>query len=581
MTGEAEIRSYPGRRHTVLVVFLAVAGLLLWRGLDLTLTRKDFLQHQGDARFLRVVDVPAHRGMILDRHGEPLAASTPIDSVWANPGELAGARDRWPDLAQILDLHTEQIHRLIATRIGREFVYLKRHVAPELADRVQAMKIPGVALQREYRRYYPAAEVAAHVVGFTNVDDVGQEGIELVYNQWLQGTSGSKRVIRDRLGRVVEDVENIRTSQPGKDLTLSLDRRVQHLAYRELKMAVKKHRAKSGSVVVLDAGSGEVLAMVNQPAYNPNNRTDRIGERFRNRAVTDVFEPGSTVKPFTIAAALETGRFQPGTSVDTTPGLVKVGRHTIRDPRNYGVIDVSAVIMKSSNVGAAKIALALSRQNLWQLFDKVGFGAETGSEFPGESTGILTDFGSWGEVHRATLSFGYGLSVTALQLARAYSVIAADGILRPASFMRIDQPEEGERVFSSRTAWQVRRMLENVLGQGGTGTRGRVAGYRVAGKTGTVRKSTVGGYATDRYMAVFAGMAPASRPEVVIAVVINEPGGKEYYGGQVAAPLFSQVMAGTLRILGIIPDDLKGINRRIAMEAPVTGARVFDFGRGL
>ncbi len=581
MTGETEAKTYPGRRRAVVAVVVAVAGLLLWRGLDLTVTHKDFLQGQGDARFLRVVNVPAHRGMILDRNGEPLAVSAQVDSVWVIPRELAAARDRWPELARVLDISIDYIHRLVAERIGREFVYLKRQVAPDLADRVEALEIPGVALQKEYRRYYPTAEVAAHVVGFTNVDDAGQEGLELLHDKSLRGESGSKRVIRDRLGRIVEDVENIRGARPGVDLYLSLDRRVQYLAYRELKAAVKKHRAKSGSVVVLDGESGEVLAMVNQPSYNPNNRTDLVSSRFRNRAVTDVFEPGSTIKPFTIATGLESGLFEPDTAIDTTPGLIKVGRHTIRDPRNYGVIDVSTVIRKSSNVGATKIALALPREKLWRVLSAVGFGAKTGSGLPGESSGILTDFTRWGEVHRATLSFGYGVSVTALQLARAYSVFAADGVLRPVGFQRGEQPVAGEQVLNKRTVWRVRRMLEKVLGEGGTGIRGRVAGYRVAGKTGTVRKSAEGGYAEDRYMAVFAGMAPVSQPRVVIAVVIDEPRGTDYYGGQVAAPLFAKVMEGALRFLGIAPDDGKAIHGRVAMKTPVPGADAFGLGRGL
>ncbi len=548
------------------------AALLLWRGLDLTLTHKDFLQNQGDARYLRVVAMPAHRGIVLDRNAEPLAVSTPVDSVWVNPGELATQRARWPALARLLDLTPQSIERLLAGRMDREFLYLRRHVEPGLAARVLALKIPGVALQREYRRYYPTGEVCAHVIGFTNVDDVGQEGLELAFDDWLRGTPGAKRVIQDRLGRVVEDVESIEAPRPGRDLVLSLDRRIQYLAYRQLKATVRQSRAKSGSVVVLDARTGEVLAMVNQPAYNPNNLADRVSRRFRNRAVTDVFEPGSSVKPFTVAAGFTSGLFRPDTIIDTTPGLLKVGRYTVHDVHNYGVIDVATLIKKSSNVGASKMSLALPPEALWRMFSGVGFGSLTGSGFPGEAEGILTDYSRWGEITRATLSFGYGLSVTPLQLARAYQALANGGRLLPVSFKRLEAPPAGVQVMSPKIARQVRRLLEGVLADGGTGTHARVAGYRVAGKTGTVKKSIEGGYSDDRYVAVFAGIAPASSPRLVIVAVINEPRGGEYYGGLVAGPLFAEVMGGSLRILGIPPDDRSAIAHHIAMSGEARGA---------
>ncbi len=555
------------RQRLVMSALLGAAGLLAWRAADLTLTHKDFLQEQGDARYLRVMSTPAHRGTILDRNGEPLAMSTQVYSVWANPSELAGHREQWPALAKLLGLKTVALQRLVAGRMERQFVYLKRHVEPALGQAVQALGIPGVALQREYRRYYPTGEVTAHVIGLTNVDDAGQEGMELAFDDWLRGTPGAKRVIRDRLGHTVEDVESIRRSQPGRDLQLSVDRRVQYLAYRELKAAVKRHRARSGTVVVLDARSGEVLALVNRPSYNPNNRADRVSDRVRNRAATDTFEPGSTVKPFTVAAGLEAGLLSSDTIVDTSPGLLRVGRHTVRDIRDYGVIDVGTVLQKSSNVGATKIALDLPRESLWQGFANVGFGSLTGAEFPGEAPGVLTDFIRWGRIHRATLAYGYGLSVTALQLARAYAVIAGDGLLRPVTFIKQDHAVPGERVLSRHTARQVRTMLESVLMEGGTGVRGRVAGYRVAGKTGTVKKSEAGHYADGRYLAVFAGMAPASNPRLVVVTVVDEPGGKAYYGGQVAAPLFARVTDGALRILGVSPDDLGGMGHRVAVSA--------------
>ncbi|NIR28610.1 MAG: penicillin-binding protein 2 [Gammaproteobacteria bacterium] len=550
---------------------MATAGLL-WRAVDLQLTHQTFLQHQGAARYLRVVSIPAHRGNMVDRNGEPLAISTPVQSVWANPARLARERKRWPALTQLLGLEVDELHRLVAERMEREFVYLKRHVEPMLAARVTRLGLDGVHLQREYRRYYPTGEVAAHVTGFTNVDDVGQEGLELAFEDWLRGVDGSKRVLRDRLGRTVEDVERIRAARPGRDLVLSVDRRVQYLAYRALKSAVRRHRARSGSAVVLDARTGEVLAMVNQPSYNPNNRAERVGRRYRNRAVTDVFEPGSAVKPFTIASALETGRFTPDTPVDTRPGLLKVGQHTVRDLRNYGVIDVATVIQKSSNVGASKIALAIPPKTLWRTFTRAGFGQPTGSGFPGESAGILTHFADWSDIHRVTLSFGYGLSVTPLQLAQAYAAVANRGVLPSVTFQRVDAPVSERRVLSERVSLAVRTMMENVVSVEGTGRRAAISGYRVAGKTGTARKSVDGGYAEDRYIAVFAGMAPASAPRLVAVVVVDEPRNGDYYGGVVAAPVFAEIMQGALRLLGV-PPDAPDFGRSRVVLAETAGGR--------
>ncbi len=561
MKGDGEA-GFPGRRRLVKVILLVITGGLLWRAVDLQHTDKDFLIGQGDARHLRVEAIFAHRGRILDRNGEPLAISTPVDSVWANPRELADQPRRLPKLARLLGLDLGQLERLLATRGGREFVYLKRHVAPQLASRVEQAGVPGVYLQREYRRYYPLGEVAAHVVGFTDVDDNGQEGMELSFDERLRGVSGAHRVLRDRLGRIVEEVESIRSPKAGGDLVLSLDRRIQYVAYRALLGAVKRNRARGGSVVVLEARTGEVLAMVNQPAYNPNNRAQRVSSRYRNRAVTDVFEPGSTIKPFTIAAALETGRYDVGSKVDTRPGKLKIGKYTVRDARDYGVIDLATVIQKSSNVGAARVALALEPRQLWQMFTRVGFGSGTGSGFPGEAQGVLKHYFDWGDIHRATLGYGYGLSVSALQLAQAYTVLANDGRFVRTSFQRIDQPVVGVPVMASATARSMRKMLESVVGPGGTASRARVAGYRVGGKTGTVRKSISGGYAQDRYHAVFAGMAPITQPRLVVVVVIDEPGGKEYYGGQVAAPVYAEIMARTMRVLGVPPDDPSVIKRK-------------------
>ena len=555
------------RRPAVLFMLALAVGGLLWRAVDLQLTHKDFLQHQADARHLRVVKVAATRGKILDREGQPLAISTPVDSIWVDPKQFVTERNRWPELTEMLHLDAGKLHRLIARKFQKEFVYLKRHVDPELATRVTELDMAGVHLQREYRRYYPTGAVTAHVVGFTNVDDTGQEGLELAYDHWLTGQDGAKRVLQDRYGRVIEDVEHIDNWRDGSDLVLSVDKRMQYLAYRALKAGVLNAGALGGSVVLMDARTGEVLAMANQPAYNPNNRAARIGSLYRNRAVTDVFEPGSTVKPFTVAAALQTGLLKPNSRIDTSPGFLKLGRHKVSDPRNYGVIDVATVLKKSSNVGASKIALELPPERLWHTFASLGFGAVTGSGFPGETAGILTDFPGWGDIERATLSYGYGLSVTPLQLAQAYCVIASGGLLYPTTFVKVDELEEPKRVMAAHAALQVRGMLEAVTGEGGTGKRARISGYRVAGKTGTVHKFTAGGYSKDRYVAVFAGMAPASAPRFVAVVVVDEPGGTEYYGGQVAAPIFSEVMAGALRLKGIAPDAPGSLGTRIFVAA--------------
>lgn len=551
------------RLLSVLAILGGVAALLVWRAVDIQVLNREFLQEQGDARHLRVVAMPAHRGMITDRNGEPLAISTPVDSVWANPRELLAARAQWPRLMRLLHLDATTLQRHLAKRVDREFIYLKRAVSPELAQQVVALAVPGVSLQREYRRYYPAGEVAAHVLGFTNVDDRGQEGIELAYEEWLRGVPGSKRVIKDNLKRIVENVEGISDPVPGKDLALSIDRRLQYLAYRELKATIKSSGARAGSVVMLDVNTGEILAMANYPSFNSNNRVKLRGDAYRNRAVTDVFEPGSTIKPFTIAAALEVGKYQPHTMIDTTPGFYKVGRHVVRDIHNYGVLDVSTVLQKSSNIGATKMALAIEPQQLWSIFSRIGLGSSTHSGFPGEMAGLLSDYKGWREVDRATLAYGYGVSVTPLQLAQAYRVLADNGQMKPVSFVRIDATPVGEQVMRPEIAAQVSAMMETVVNDGGTGTAADVLGYRVGGKTGTVHKSEMGGYAENRYLALFAGVAPISRPRLVTVVIIDEPTGGEYYGGQIAAPVFGRVMAGALRLLDIAPDDVQSLRTQL------------------
>lgn len=547
------------RRHVVLGLFVLGFAVLLGRGLDLQVFKQDFLRGEGDARHLRVVSIPAHRGMILDRNGEPLAVSTPVDSVWANPQETLQAPERLAELARVLDMDRGDLQRRLAERANREFVYLRRHVNPDVAAQVQALGVPGVALQREFRRYYPMGEVAAHVLGFTNIDDRGQEGLELALNEQLTGQPGAKRVVRDRLGRVIRDVENIRPARPGRDITLTLDQRVQYLAYRELKAAVQAHGARSGSAVIMDVHTGDILAMVNQPSHNPNNRGSLRREASRNRAVTDLFEPGSTIKPFTVAAALESGSINPRMTLDTAPGTFRVGNHTIRDIRNYGRVDLTTMLAKSSNIGASKLALGMESEHLWRTLHQAGLGRSTGSGFPGEASGLLRDFYFWREVDRATLAFGYGVSVTPLQLTRAYAALANDGVM-PAPRFLADQPVlPGEPVMSPAVARELRTMLEVAVTTEGTGHRARVEGYRVAGKTGTARKSGAGGYSEERFVAMFAGFAPASQPRLVMVVVIDEPTGEEYYGGQVAAPVFGRIMQGALRLLDVPPDDVPGI----------------------
>lgn len=542
---------------TVLAVFGVVAAVLVWRAIDLQFSDREFLQEHGDARYLRVVRTEAHRGMITDRNGEPLAISTPVASVWAKPSELLQQRKRWPELARILELSVEHLDTMLTPRRKREFVYLRRQVSPDVAATVAATDIPGVNLIDEYRRYYPAVEVTGNLLGFTNVDDRGQEGIELAFDSTLRGTPGLNRVIRDRLGRIIEFVGRDRPVQPGRNLALSIDRRLQYVAYRELKKAVTVRKAVAGHMVILDARTGEVLALANQPSFNPNNRGDYKGEHFRNRAVTDLFEPGSTLKPFTIAAGLESGQYTPTTLVETGPGRFRVGRHVVRDIHNYGTLDVAGVIEKSSNVGSTKIALSLEAEQFWGMLNGVGFGQITGVELPGEPQGRLAEPRNWRQIEQATLAFGYGLSVTAVQLARAYGALANGGVLPGVSILKQDKPVPGVRVMSETTALAVREMLKRVV-ETGTGKAAAVNGYQVGGKTGTVHKNTEGGYAEHDYLSLFAGFIPASAPRLIGVVIIDGPQGSEYYGGLVAAPVFGAVMHEAVRILNITPDAAVG-----------------------
>ncbi|MGR8918257.1 MAG: peptidoglycan D,D-transpeptidase FtsI family protein [Gammaproteobacteria bacterium] len=541
------------RRRLVVTAFVLAASTLVWRAVDLQLNEREFLQGHGDARYLRVEQIHANRGMITDRNGEPLAISTPTHSAWIKPASFINERRRWPELAARLDMTLDHIETLVLPRLDRKFVYLKRHLTPDQSAAIRALDLAGLGLEGEYRRYYPAAEVTAHVVGFTNVDDHGQEGVELAFDGSLRGEPGLRRVIKDRLGRVIEDVERLQPARPGRHVHLSIDERLQYVAYRTLKNAVHHHRARAGSLVLVDVASGEIVALVNQPSFNPNNRSELKGEHYRNRAVTDLFEPGSTIKPFTIAAALESGKYAPDTAINTSPGHFKVGRHTVRDIRNFGVIDVAGVIANSSNVGASKVALSLEPERLWQTLRAVGLGSLSGAGLPGETFGRLSEFDDWREIEHATLAFGYGLSVTALQLARAYTAIANGGWLQPLTITRQQAQAPRLRAMQESTARAVRAMLETVV-TAGTGRRAAVPGYSVAGKTGTVHKATVDGYAEDRYLSLFAGMLPAGAPRLVAVVVVDEPDAGEHFGGVVAAPIFAAVMREAVRIMNVPPD---------------------------
>ena len=558
---------YRLRVGTVLIVFAMVFSVLIARAVDLQILGRDLYDGEAKARQLRVVEIAARRGPITDRNDEPLAVSSPVDTIFAVPAKLAQARERIPELAEALGRSDESIMRDLSRYKNREFMYLKRHLAPETAAGVMRLKVPGVNSQREYRRFYPAAEVTGHVVGFTNIDGEGIEGLEWAYDDWLQEQTGRKRVIKDRRGNIVEDVEQIEPAISGRPLAISIDLRIQYMAYRELKAAVARHKARSASAVVIDVASGEVLAMVNQPAFNPNSVGRYAAATRRNRAVVDVFEPGSSIKPFIVAAALESGSYGPASMIDTTPGYYQVGRKTIRDKRNLGRIDLTTILTKSSNVGASKLALSLQRDEIWSVLTRLGFGSPTASGFPGESGGLVNDFQTWRDISVATLSYGYGLSVTTLQLAQAYATIGALGVRRPVSLLRLDEKPGGERALSANSARMLIDMMETVVTDEGTGGRAAVPGYRVAGKTGTAWKSTAGGYSEDRYLAVFAGVAPAGAPRLAVVVVMDEPSAGEFYGGIVAAPVFSRVAAGALRMLAVPPDDVATLNDTHILQA--------------
>jgi cell division protein FtsI (penicillin-binding protein 3) len=570
---DAQAKSYRWRSSVILgLVLLGSLGLVA-RAVELQLLDHGFLAKQGDDRSMRVVKIAAHRGAITDRNGEPLAVSTPVDSVWVNPQEINDNIDQLPRLAKALKEDQQSLARRITSNLDREFLYLVRHMPPEQAAHVKALGIPGVYLLREYRRYYPAGEVAGHVLGFTTIDDKGQEGLELGYDQLLNGEDGAKRVIQDMQGHYVENVESISAARPGHDLVTSIDLRIQYLAYRELKAAMQEYRARGGSVIVIDVDTGEVLAMVNQPSYNPNDREQLKPGLYRNRAATDIFEPGSSVKPFIMAAALASGQYRADSTVDTSPGFLKVGTKVEEDEHNLGVIDLATILAKSSNVGTAKIALSLKPEQIWSTLTALGLGQVSGSGYPGESAGMLSNYAHWRPIGIATMSHGYGLSVTPLQLAHAYATIGAGGIKRPISFERVSGAVPGQQVLDPAVAHTLVQLMEQVVEKGGTATRASLIGYRVSGKTGTAFKSIAGGYSTDRIMAVFAGLVPASHPKLATVVVIDEPSrdlqevGTLAQGGTVAAPVFASVMSGALRLMDVPPDDLQNVPAATLVQA--------------
>lgn len=549
---------YPWRFRIVLALLALLVGVIAWRIVDLQVMDQAFLQGQGDARSVRHIPIPAHRGLITDRNGEPLAVSTPVTTLWGNPKELQAARARWPELAKALGQDAASLSERLQSQASREFIYLVRGLTPEQGQDVLDLKIPGVYSQEEFRRFYPAGEVAAHVVGFTDIDDRGREGMELAYDEWLAGVPGKRQVLKDRRGRLIKDVQVVKNAKAGKAMALSIDLRLQYLAHTELRNVVHEYGAKAASLVMVDVKTGEILAMANQPTYNPNNRRNLQPAAMRNRAMIDVFEPGSTVKPFSIAAALGTGKYQPDSVVNTLPGWMRIGRYTIRDVSRGGMLSLTGILMKSSNVGISKIALDIGAEPVYAVMQQAGFGQDTGLGFPGERVGNLPNHRKWRDAETASLAYGYGLSVTAVQLAHAYAVLGNQGVNVPLSLLRLDQTQDGVQVIDKQISATVLQMLRAVVEEeGGGGARAKVPGYHVGGKSGTAKKiSGTGGYTKDAYRSFFAGVAPLSNPRIAAVVVVDEPSKGQYYGGLVAAPVFGKVMARALRLMNVAPDNL-------------------------
>lgn len=568
---------YPWRFRVVVGLLAIMVGAICWRIIDLQVVDRDFLKGQGDARSLRHIPIPAHRGLITDRNGEPLAVSTPVTTLWANPKEMQASKERWPQLAAALGQNAQQLTERLTQQAGKEFIYLVRGLTPEQGQHVLDLKVPGVYGLEEFRRFYPAGDVTAHMVGFTDLDDHGREGVELAYDEWLAGVPGKRQVIKDRRGRLIKDIQVTKNAKAGKTLALSIDLRLQYLATRELRNAIAEQDAKAGSLVIMDVKTGEVLAMVNQPTYNPNNRRSMFPAAMRNRAIIDVFEPGSTVKPISMSAALESGRWKPTDKVEVYPGSLQIGRYTIKDvSKSEGpILDLTGILINSSNVGMSKIAFDIGGEAIYRVMAQVGLGQYTGLGFPGERVGNLPNHREWRKAETATLSYGYGVSVTALQLVHAYAALANDGKMVPLSILKIDKAPEATQAIPKETAETVQGMLQQVIEAPRGVFRAQVPFYHVAGKSGTARKATVGskGYTENAYRSLFAGFGPMSDPRYAIVVVIDEPGKGGYFGGLVSAPVFSKVMSGTLRLMNVPPDNLPPPSTEQATTLPANGGR--------
>ncbi|MFL1517210.1 MULTISPECIES: peptidoglycan D,D-transpeptidase FtsI family protein [Pseudomonas] len=572
---------FPWRFRVVMGLLGIMVAAIGWRIIDLQVVDRDFLKGQGDARSVRHIPIPAHRGLITDRNGEPLAVSTPVTTLWANAKEMQQAKEKWPALAAALGQDPKALSERLEAQANKEFIYLVRGLTPEQGQSVLDLKVPGVYGIEEFRRFYPAGEVTAHMVGFTDIDDHGREGVELAYDEWLAGVPGKRQVIKDRRGRLIKDVQVTKNAKAGKPLALSIDLRLQYLANRELRNAIIENGAKAGSLVIMDVKSGEILAMVNQPTYNPNNRRNLQPAMMRNRAMIDVFEPGSTMKAISMSAALETGRWKPSDTVEVYPGSLQIGKYTIKDvSKSEGpVLDLTGILINSSNVGMSKVAFDIGGETIFRLAQKVGLGQDTGLGFPGERVGNLPNYREWRKAETATLSYGYGISVTAIQLVHAFSALANNGRLAPLTLIKTDKPPQTTQVLPENVAKTMQGMLTQVIEAPRGVFRAQVPAYHVAGKSGTARKTSVGtkGYAENSYRSLFAGFGPMSDPRFAIVVVIDEPTKAGYFGGLVSAPVFSKVMSGTLRLMNITPDNLPPTQQ--ANAAPVVPLKA-NGGRG-
>ncbi|SDT49660.1 peptidoglycan synthetase FtsI [Pseudomonas granadensis] len=551
---------FPWRFRLMVALLGLMVAAICWRIIDLQVVDRDFLKGQGDARSLRHIPIPAHRGLITDRNGEPLAVSTPVTTLWANAKEMQSAKEKWPALAAALGQDPKALAERLEAQANKEFIYLVRGLTPEQGQAVLDLKVPGVYGIEEFRRFYPAGEVTAHMVGFTDIDDHGREGVELAYDEWLAGVPGKRQVIKDRRGRLIKDVQVTKNAKAGKPLALSIDLRLQYLANRELRNAIIENGAKAGSLVIMDVKTGEILAMVNQPTYNPNNRRNLQPAMMRNRAMIDVFEPGSTMKAISMSAAIETGRWKPSDTVEVYPGSLQIGKYTIKDvSKSEGpVLDLTGILINSSNVGMSKVAFDIGGETIFRLAQKVGLGQDTGLGFPGERVGNLPNYREWRKAETATLSYGYGISVTAIQLVHAFSALANNGRLAPLTLIKTDKMPQTAQVLPEAVAKTMQGMLQQVIEAPRGVFRAQVPAYHVGGKSGTARKTSVGtkGYAENSYRSLFAGFGPMSDPRYAIVVVIDEPTKAGYFGGLVSAPVFSRVMSGTLRLMNVTPDNL-------------------------